>query len=121
MTRSTRTQLQRRYRSLLRSYFQYAADNCADEFVECAEVFAIFPYQFYCKMEFFVRLLLIIIKLVTLWAKLLSLLWARIWSQPAPSRLPPIENRLLTHSVQELRARLRARQVRPIHSELDAT
>lgn len=63
-------------------------------------------------MEFFVRLLLITVKLVALWAKLLSFLWTRLRGEQESSRLPPIENRLLTLSVQELRGRLRARQVR---------
>lgn len=63
-------------------------------------------------MEFFLRFLLITVKLVALYAKLLSFLWQRIFPQPVASRLPAIQNRLLTYSVQELRARLRARQVR---------
>ncbi|KAH8417755.1 hypothetical protein KR222_005323 [Zaprionus bogoriensis] len=62
-------------------------------------------------MEIVVRLLLITIKLLTLWAKWLSLLWTRLCPTPPSSRLPAIENRLLTLSVQELRGKLRARQL----------
>lgn len=66
-------------------------------------------------MELFVRLLLITVKLVALWAKLFSFLWTRLrGGEQESSRLPPIENRLLTLSVQELRGRLRARQVRTL-------
>lgn len=64
-------------------------------------------------MELFVRFLLLTVKFVALLLQPLQNVM-RMWTrcQLKDNHLPAITNRLLTYSLQELRSRLRARQVR---------
>ncbi|EDW23755.1 GL23754 [Drosophila persimilis] len=61
-------------------------------------------------MELFLRLIVIAVKAIAL---IVGPLLDRFWYPPKPRKtlLPPIRNRLLTLSVQELRKRLRTRQL----------
>ncbi|ALC45621.1 CG7900 [Drosophila busckii] len=57
-------------------------------------------------MEFFVRLFLIVVKLIALFINVLQTLNPLKKEKPKANALPPIENHLLTLSAQELRKRL---------------
>lgn len=61
-------------------------------------------------MEIFLRLLLIVVKVLSLIIS--PILDHFVYPQkPKRTRLPPIKNPLLLQSIQELRSRLRSRQV----------
>ncbi|KAH8310860.1 hypothetical protein KR044_003262 [Drosophila immigrans] len=66
-------------------------------------------------MEFFVRLLLVTIKFVAFFAfplQFMLRLWIKRLFRIINTQSPPITNRLLTYSLQELRLRLRSRKLK---------